>query len=476
MFGCTDDSVVNFIRAQVAWPHPFMNNMSPRKLPGIDKLLNANALAPLVAQHGPALVKLELRSLQGELRASGDIPDWAATAEGYATRLREALADHGYRRVHNLTGTIIHTNLGRAPLSGELWDEIKPLVTGAMNLEYDLTRGARGDREKGVEDRLTRLTGAEAATVVNNNAAALLLVLNTFALNKSVPVSRGELIEIGGSFRLPDIMQRAGCALVEVGTTNRTHPRDFAAVAAHSAMLLKVHTSNYHIEGFTAEVRTRELAALANEHDVPLCVDIGSGTLLDLRKLGLPPEPTPSQVLDAGAHLVTFSGDKLLGGVQAGLIVGKAALIAELKGNPLKRALRADKISLAMLNATLKIYEDPDRAVLRIPLLRMLTTPLDVLEQRARQLRDLLAPRLPGYALEVMHSDAQIGSGAVPDKTLASRAVVIRHARPQAVRELEQRLRRLPQPAIGRIQQDALWLDLRAAADFHELLAAVECL
>ncbi len=448
--------------------------MQPSDLPGIDKLANAPALRPLVSQHGPELVKRTLRNLQREVRADQDIPAWAGTAEGYAERLRQALLGQGYRPVHNLTGTVIHTNLGRAPLSGELWDSIKPLVTGAMNLEYDLAQGGRGDREQIVADRLTRLTGAEAATVVNNNAAALLLVLNTFALGRPVPVSRGELIEIGGSFRLPELMQRAGCRLLEVGTTNRTHLRDFAAVAAQAAMLLKVHTSNYHIEGFTAEASARELASLADEYGIPLCVDLGSGALLELHKLGLPHEPMPRQVLAAGAHLVTFSGDKLVGGVQAGLIAGDAKLIGQLQRNPLKRALRADKVALAMLDATLKLYEEPDKAPLRIPLLRLLTTPLTVLATRAERLRDTLAHRLPGYRLEVAATAAQIGSGAVPDHTIDSRAVVIRHAQPRRVQDLAERLRNLPEPVVGRTQRGALWLDVRAVVDFDGLLAALE--
>ena len=448
--------------------------MQPSDLPSIDQLVNAPALRPLVGHHGPELVKRALRNLQREIRANQDVPEWAATAEGYAERLAEALAGQGYRPVHNLTGTVIHTNLGRAPLSGESWDSIKPLVTGAMNLEYDLVRGGRGNRERVVEDRLTRLTGAEAATVVNNNAAALLLVLNTLALDRPVPVSRGELIEIGGSFRLPELMERSGCRLLEVGTTNRTHLKDFGTVAAQAAMLLKVHTSNYHIEGFTTAASTPELAALAEEHGIPLCVDLGSGTLLDLRKFGLPHEPMPKQVLAAGAHLVTFSGDKLLGGVQAGLIAGDEKLISKLKRNPLKRALRADKIALAMLDATLKLYEEPDRAPLRIPLLRLLTTPLAVLETHAGRLRDTLAERLPDYRLEVVAAAAQIGSGALPDQTIDSRALTIRHVEPQRVQDLEQRLRNLPEPIIGRIRQGALWLDVRAVVDFDALLAAVE--
>ena len=448
--------------------------MQPSDLPGVEKLLSSAALRPLVAHHGPESVKRALRELQGGLRADGSIPAWAASPEGYAERLRATLAGRGYRPVHNLTGTVIHTNLGRAPIGAALWDSIRPLVTGAMNLEYDLRRGRRGDRESVVEERLTHLTGAEAATVVNNNAAALLLVLNTLALNRPVPVSRGELIEIGGSFRLPELMRRAGCRLVEVGTTNRTHLGDFEAAAGEAALLLKVHTSNYRIEGFTAEAPSPQLAALADRYGIPLCVDLGSGALLDLRKFGLPHEPMPSQVLGAGAHLVTFSGDKLLGGVQAGLIAGRKDLISQLQRNPIKRALRADKIALAMLDATLKIYEEPDQALLKIPLLNLLTTPLATLEKRAGRLRDALTERVDGFELEVSRSAAQIGSGALPDKTLESRALVIRHAQPRRVRSLEERLRKLPTPIIGRIQRGALWLDLRAVVDFGGLLAAVE--
>ena len=309
--------------------------------------------------------------------------------------------------------------------------------------------------------------------MVNNNAAALALVLNTFAQRRKVAVSRGELIEIGGSFRLPDLMRRAGCRLLEVGTTNRTHRKDFEDVADTCALLLKVHTSNYRIEGFTAEVPTPDLADLADQRGIPLCVDLGSGAMLDLGRLGLPDEPMPGQVLEAGAHLVTFSGDKLLGGVQAGLILGRRNLITRMKRSPLKRALRADKVTLAMLDATLKLYEQPDRAPHEIPVLRLLTTPLPVLEKRAEQLRDALAGRLDGFRLEVEESPAQIGSGAVPEKTLESRAVTVRHEQPKQVRVLERRLRGLPQPVIGRVQQGALWLDVRAVADFDGLLAAV---
>ncbi|MCZ6657685.1 MAG: L-seryl-tRNA(Sec) selenium transferase, partial [Gammaproteobacteria bacterium] len=282
--------------------------MQLRDLPAIDALVNADELESLVTHHGPELIKNHLRDIQGGFRARGEVPEWAGTAKGYAEQLVPLLTSSGYQAVFNLTGTVVHTNLGRSPLSATLWQEVEPLVTQAMNLEYDLASGQRGDRDAVVEDRLVRLTGAEAATVVNNNAAALLLVLNTFALGGKVPVSRGELIEIGGSFRLPDIMERAGCELLEVGTTNRTHLKDFAKVATDAAMFLKVHPSNYHITGFTNAVSTAELAKLANDQQRPLCIDVGSGTLIDLRKFGLPYEPMPQHVLDDGADLVTFSG------------------------------------------------------------------------------------------------------------------------------------------------------------------------
>src|SRR5690606_39167447 len=272
--------------------------------------------------------------------------------------------------VFNLTGTVLHTNLGRALPAPELFDAVRDLATRPMNLEFDLTTGVRGVRDAPVVRRLVLLTGAEAATVVNNNAAALLLVLNTLAHDRPVPVSRGELIEIGGSFRLPEIMERAGCRLLEVGTTNRTHPADFRrALAERPALLLKVHPSNFHISGFTRAVSTRELAGIARGAGVPLCVDLGSGTLVDLARWGLPHEPTPAEVLRHGADLVTFSGDKLLGGVQAGLIVGRRDLIDALNANPLKRALRPDKVTLALLDRTLALYEEPDTLPMRLPLL-----------------------------------------------------------------------------------------------------------
>ena len=444
--------------------------MQPRQLPAIGKLLEAPEIKALATRHGAAAVKERLRALQQAARASGEVPTWADAAPEYAKRIEAALAGRGYQAVHNFTGTIIHTNLGRSPLSSAAWDAIKPLVTGSMNLEYDLETGQRGQREGIVAERLAGLSGGEAATVVNNNAAALLLVLNTLALNRPVTVSRGELIEIGGSFRLPELMARSGCRLLEVGTTNRTHPRDYAATAKEAALFLKVHPSNYAISGFTSEVDTAQLAELAHAEGLPFCVDLGSGALVDLTRFAQPYELMPRKVLDQGADLVTFSGDKLMGGVQAGLVVGRADLIAQLNANPMKRALRADKITLALLNEVLKLHEDPEGLPSALPVLNMLTRPVEALAKRVEQLRSTLADKLPGYDLQCQPSEGQIGSGALPDTRIESRALVIRHDDAAEVRRLEQRLRSSAQ-VIGRLRRDALWLDVRSVVDFDGALA-----
>ena len=447
--------------------------MSRRALPSVDAVLQHAALAGTVARHGLATVKDAVRALQADARA-GDVPGWATDAAGYAGPVAAWLArnvGHGYRRVFNLTGTIVHTNLGRAVLSPELMDAAVEAATAPVTLEYDLGTGRRGDREGIVRHRLKLLTGAEAATVVNNNAAAVLLVLNTLALGRSVPVSRGELIEIGGSFRIPDIMARSGCRLAEVGTTNRTHPADFeAAVDETTALLLKVHPSNYRVEGFTRTVSTRELAAIARSGEVPLCVDLGSGTLLDLTRFGLPHEPTPRETLAEGADLVTFSGDKLLGGIQAGIVVGRADLVARLDANPLKRALRLDKVTLALLDATLRAYEDESTVVARVPLLRTLTTPLETLEARAREVAGTLGPLLgEAFSVTVEEASGQLGSGALPDQVLPSRAVAV-SAAGKALQELAARLRGLPVPVVTRVADGRLWLDMRGADPLPELL------
>ena len=470
----------------------------------MDRVLGWPAVAQLVAQHGRALVLEAVRTeLAAQRLAAADpvataaaIPNVipAAIIDAISHRL-SALVQPVLRRVINLTGTVLHTNLGRAPLPAQALAAINELAAGAANLEYDLATGQRGDRDDAVESWLRRLTGAEAATVVNNTAAALVLVLATLAKRREVIVSRGELIEIGGAFRLPDIMAAAGCKLREVGTTNRTHLRDHAAaIGPRTAMLLQVHASNFKIEGFTAAADPAELAALAHQHGLPLVVDLGSGALVDLARFGLPHEPTPAEALAAGADLVLFSGDKLLGGPQAGIIVGRAALIAKLKKHPLKRALRCDKLTLAALDAVLRLYGDPDRLVQRLPTLRLLARPAAEIEALARRLQPGLAAwwtaesapaRAHGPApaaaaaagagvvpggVEVVPVFSQIGSGALPVDRLPSHALRFtlpgakRHAG-RALDALASRLRALPVPVIGRISDGALLLDLRCLED-----------
>ena len=381
-------------------------------------------------------------------------------------------AQPALKSVFNLTGIVLHSNLGRANLADAAIDAMNRVATGANNLEYDLAKGQRGDRDSHIESLICELTGAEAATVVNNNAAAVLLTLNTLALGKTVPVSRGELVEIGGSFRVPDIMGRSGCRLVEVGTTNRTHLKDYAnAIDADTALLMRVHTSNYRIEGFTNTVPETELATLAEENNIPFVVDMGCGNLIDLKALGLPHEATAQQTLDHGADLVLFSGDKLLGGPQAGIIAGRSNLVASIKQNPLKRALRLDKVTLAALEATLQLYRNPDELVSTLPTLRLLTRAEDDIRQQADRLGPNVSSHLgDSYRVETASVSSQIGSGALPVEVLPSAALSITAANgeDEPLRSLAQRLRQLPTPVIGRLHNGALLLDLRCLEPIHE--------
>jgi L-seryl-tRNA(Ser) seleniumtransferase len=443
-------------------------------IPSVDKLLRTPDAKTLIDSFGRQPVTNAVRNDLATLRQAlakkdnvegGDVSSANILAR-VAARL-EADLSPSLKPVFNLTGTVLHTNLGRAPLPEEAIDAIAAVSRGASNLEYNLATGKRGDRDVHVEETLAELIGAEAITVVNNNAAAVLLMLNALALRKEVIVSRGELIEIGGAFRIPDIMSRAGVKLREVGTTNRTHPKDFEeAINPKTAMLMKIHTSNYEVQGFTAAVSGPDLAALAHKNDLPFVIDLGSGTMTDLRQFGLPHEPTAQEALASGADLVSFSGDKLLGGPQAGIIAGHADLIAKIKKNPMKRAMRCDKMTIAALETILRLYADPDRLAERIPTLRLLARKQDDIQATAARVSPMLDTALGDrYAISLEECQSQIGSGSLPAERLVSIALVIRPTATKgvgtALKRLATAFRALPMPIIGRVQDDAFWLDLR---------------
>ena len=448
-------------------------------LPSVDRVLVAAQKAGLVERHGRKLVTDMVREVVAEHRGAHKAAPLDAIVAESGERLL-MLMRPSQRRVFNLTGTVLHTNLGRAPLPEEAIAAVAEAMRAPTTLEYDLNLGRRGERDDHIAHWLTRLTGAEAALAVNNNAGALLLTLNALAAGREAIVSRGELIEIGGSFRLPDIMARAGAKLREVGTTNRTHLQDFkAAVGPETALILKVHTSNYEIQGFTASVPATKLAALAHDHGLPLVEDLGSGTLVDLEDWGLPHEPTVAEALKAGADLVTFSGDKLLGGPQAGLVVGRDDLIGALAKNPLKRALRLDKIRLAALEAVLRLYADPDRLAQRLPTLRLLVRPRAEIDALARRVEPALAKALDRIAtVSLIDTKSQIGSGALPVSLLPSAGLALTPTEPSgsAVEKLARRLRKLPVPVTGRIDSGRVILDLRCLEDESEFVAQLAAL
>jgi L-seryl-tRNA(Ser) seleniumtransferase len=447
-----------------------------RALPSIDRLLRHPGAVALCELYSRTLVTQVLREVLNGVReaaASGglvEIPDSQTLLDETSRRLDERIAAT-LRPVVNATGVVLHTNLGRAALAEEAIRALEAAARGPVNLEYDLSTGNRGHRDAHLEGHLQALTGAEAATVVNNNAAAVLLALNTLAESREVVVSRGELIEIGGSFRMPDIITKSGCRLKAVGTTNRTHPSDYErAIGPETAMLLKVHTSNYRIVGFASEVSLTELVAIGRTHSLPVMEDLGSGALVDLGQFGLPKEPVVAERVHAGADVVTFSGDKLLGGPQAGVIVGRQNLIERMRQNPLKRALRCDKLTTAALEATLRLYRAAPDLTAVLPTLRALTRPMEEMEAIGRAALPLLQGALgAGYEINLVDSASEIGSGALPTEALPTRAIAISHPQVPPL-GIAARFRNADPPIIGRVHDNRFLLDLRCIRNPADLI------
>ena len=433
-----------------------------RSLPAVSTLLELDGVRRLLASAPRDLVTDVVRSVieharQAATPAAINDAEWVRAIEAaLVQRQRSTL-----RRVINATGVVLHTNLGRAPLATAALDAVRVVAQGFSTLEYDVATGTRGSRHVHCTALLTELTGAEDALVVNNCAAALVLSLNTFADGRDAIISRGELVEIGGSFRVPDIMSKSGARLVEVGTTNRTHADDYRrALSPRTGAIVSVHRSNFTLEGFVASVPVRELVPIAAEGGVPLLHDFGSGLLLDLSPWGLTGEPSARDAVKAGASLVMMSGDKMLGGPQAGIIVGNAELIGALRRNPLARALRVDKLTLAALEATLALYRDPARAVTAIPALAMLTTPVMALEARASNLVAMLSANgVPSRIARVARTEATVGGGAFPGARIPSAGITLDVASPEL---LEAKLRGGMVPVVGRIAEGKVVLDLRS--------------
>lgn len=441
------------------------------QLPSVDKLLQIDDVKSSIGTYGrDEVLRAARQVLQTARENIRQSKVKAPTEDQLLQDMVQVLVNRSktnMRQVINLTGTVLHTNLGRAIMPPEVVNAIATAASEPCALEYDLGEGKRGDRDDLVEELLCELTGAEAATVVNNNAAAVFLLLHALSNKKEVVVSRGELIEIGGSFRIPDIMKRAGSKLVEVGTTNRTHAKDFSeAITPRTSMLMKIHTSNYVVQGFTHAVPETEIAVIAHEHQLPFVVDLGSGTLVDMTQFGLPAEPTPREAIQSGADLVTFSGDKLLGGPQAGILVGRKDLIEKIKKNPLKRILRVGKITLAGLEAVLRMYRDPARLPEKLTVMQLLTRDENSIQSQAKNLLPQLREHLLGALMniQVMPVSSQIGSGSLPVERLPSAALVVEamdKVGEKNIVRLERLLRASETPVIGRIQDKTLIFDLR---------------
>ncbi len=443
-------------------------NIYFRNIPKVDILIDDERIKNLIENNDRDLVIDIVREKTDELREF----IINSSSENEITSKIKSLIDDivvkfkkttalNMRKVINGTGTILHTNLGRAVISEKIADRLKEIVTGYSNLEYDIEKGERGERYSHFEDIVCRITGAEAAMAVNNNAAAVMLILSTMAKNKEVIVSRGELVEIGGSFRVPDVMAQSGSTLVEIGTTNKTHLRDYEnAITEETAALLKVHTSNYKIVGFTESVSIKELSDLSKKHNIPLIEDIGSGVLIDLSKYGLTYEPTVQESIKNGADVVCFSGDKLLGGPQAGIIVGKKEYINKMKKNPLTRAIRIDKFTATALEAVFHEYIDEENAIKNIPVLNMIVKDIEDVNRLANLLYDKIKPALNSANIQIEDCLSQIGGGSLPLERINSKCVAIK---PNNITTalLEKRLRYSEIPVIIRIANDKAIIDLR---------------
>lgn len=461
-----------------------MSGSSPdtrRKLPKMDKVLSWPEIASLRSLTSYVGLKQAVRNVLDQLRtalSTNPAADLTPTTISHLVRNQIRIAETpSLRRVINGSGVVVHTNLGRSPLAHAAEAALRDTAWGYSNLEFDLVQGERGERYSHVENLICELTGAEAALVVNNNAAAVMLALSSLASGQEVIVSRGELVEIGGSFRIPDVMRQSGATLVEVGTTNRTHPRDYiGAITEQTALMLKVHTSNFAVVGFTAEVATEALVRISREASVPTMVDAGSGCLIDLARFGINGEATVQHHLQAGADIVTFSGDKLLGGPQAGLIVGRRDLVEKMKRHQLLRALRIDKLTLAALEATLRLYRDEQVALAEIPTLRMLTMPLDEISSLARRMLRRLRALLPHqFTLTLQDGFSSPGGGTYPLLQLSSRLIEVTVAGLPPKR-LEELLRSTTPPVVGRLQKDRFLLDVRTLTDNElPLLASALC-
>jgi L-seryl-tRNA(Ser) seleniumtransferase len=447
-----------------------------RKIPSVDRLLNTPEIAGLGSQYPRSLIIKAINDVLAELRgsilsgdaASEDIDLDVNPVTELVTERLARLARPSLRSLINATGVVVHTNLGRSILAERVLKNFRPLSGGYCNLEYDLEGGKRGSRYTHVEGILKELTGAEAATVVNNNAAAVYICLETLARGREVVVSRGELVEIGGSFRIPDVMRKSGARMVEVGTTNKSHLRDYEEVIGpETGLLLKVHRSNFQIVGFTEEVDRVQLSALGRKYNIPVVEDLGSGCLLDLTQYGLLKEPTAGEVLEQGVDLVTFSGDKMLGGPQAGIILGKKDLVEAIKKNQLSRALRIDKLTLLALEETLNIYRDERVALEEIPTLKMITQPYGELKKKARRLLRLIG-KLEKDNFTVGSTDgiSRVGGGAWPLQELPSRLVTLVPGRLSA-HQMEEWMRTHEPPVIVRVEDEKVLLDVRTIQDYE---------